>query len=626
MEKFERSVVVSAEDNNKRAEKFILHHFRDIVISKELCRQCFKRGEILVNNSPIETSRILHKDAIVQVSIDQSEIKRSRLNLSITVKYEDHHLAVVLKPPGVHMRGLQESLPFLLDSSRSIASETPYLCINQLQRSMNGLVILSKSREMHEKLLSMDKSGDIKFRYRLVCHGKFDESAKTAASNCEESIDNDNNDVIHGQKSIVVDNDNNAINNTKSSSTINNRETDVDNNSATTIIRHASLQLPFAIHPISTTRSTSGEGNYLTTLDIIHHNHAQVSLSAIKDYFMRIKHPIVGHNTASKQLKSCKDKGILMALVEVAFEHPVTRENVCVECDEPRKLKTICQREQNFYEKKRAARIAEAKLYGIENAVVLNDNLEMQSGLPLAYIAGEKSFCGLQFMVSNQTMIPRASTEHLVRATLDIYKTQILSNKVADNITKSFRILDVGTGSGCILIAIMHSILSLSEYDTTDAGIFGMGIDISPLALDVAKNNAKRHLHKQQSLYCFAKGNMEYLHNDPLLSQKNFDVIVCNPPYLDITKPLPPSDPRSHEPSHAIYCSEEGYKCYRLLSKSLDKSLALGSQVLNERGFVVLEVGASMAKKVKGIFNDWCCVKSIKDQQGFERCLVFRRK
>jgi len=231
-------------------------------------------------------------------------------------------------------------------------------------------------------------------------------------------------------------------------------------------------------------------------------------------------------------------------------------------------------------------------------------------------------------MVSNQTMIPRASTEHLVRATLDIYKTRLLAdaNEATDNITKSFKILDVGTGSGCILIAIIHSILSLPEYNTANASIFGMGIDISPLALDAAKSNAKRHLHKQQSLYCFAKGNMEYLHNDPLLSQKNFDVIVCNPPYLDITKPLPPNDPRSHEPSHAIYCSEEGYQCYRLLSESLDKSLALGSQVLNKESLVVLEVGATMAKKVKRIFNDWCCIKSIKDQQGFERCLVFRRK
>ena len=145
MQKFETSVVVSAEDSNKRAEKFILLHFRDVVMSKELCRQCFKRGEILINNSPIEASRILRKDTIVQVSIDQSEVKRSRLNLSITVKYEDHHLAVVLKPPGVHMRGLQESLPFLLDSSRSIASETPYLCINKLQRSMNGLVSIFSS-------------------------------------------------------------------------------------------------------------------------------------------------------------------------------------------------------------------------------------------------------------------------------------------------------------------------------------------------------------------------------------------------------------------------------------------------------------------------------------------------
>jgi release factor glutamine methyltransferase len=227
-------------------------------------------------------------------------------------------------------------------------------------------------------------------------------------------------------------------------------------------------------------------------------------------------------------------------------------------------------------------------------------------------------------------MIPRKSTELLVRTILDIYKTQFVRLKTNEatgsRVAKEFRLLDVGTGSGCILIASIRSILSLPEYNPADVSIFGMGTDISPLALDVAKKNAQKHIQSQESLYCFAEGDMEYLHNDPLLFQKKFDIIVCNPPYLDILTPLPPNDLRAHEPSHAIFCQEGGYGCYRALSESLHKSFALDSEVLNKDGLVILEVGATMAKKVKSMFDGWHCIKSMKDQQGFERCLVFKRK
>src|SRR5687767_4972084 len=125
--------------------------------------------------------------------------------------------------------------------------------------------------------MNLLKNGAIRQRYRILCHGKF------------PSLDNE-----------------------------------------TFFHKHAP---PFALQHIAFTRSTSGEGKCLTTLDVVLNNSSTISSAGIREYFVQVYHPIVGSNSCSKESKSCKDKSIMMALLEVTFNHPVTGEEVKVTID-----------------------------------------------------------------------------------------------------------------------------------------------------------------------------------------------------------------------------------------------------------------------------------------------------
>ena len=95
---------------------------------------------------------------------------------------------------------------------------------------------------------------------------------------------------------------------------------------------------PFALQHVTFTRSTSGEGRHLTTLDVVLNNSSAISSAGIREYFFRVHHPIVGSNSFTKELKSCNGKSLMMALLEVTFNHPVSGEEIRVTIDEPKKF------------------------------------------------------------------------------------------------------------------------------------------------------------------------------------------------------------------------------------------------------------------------------------------------
>jgi release factor glutamine methyltransferase len=230
-------------------------------------------------------------------------------------------------------------------------------------------------------------------------------------------------------------------------------------------------------------------------------------------------------------------------------------------------------------------------------------------------------------------MVPRPSTEYLVRAIIDLYLNKLDSGfwkdqgYDGDNI---FSILDCGTGSGCILISVLHYILSQKVQITKiiPPHVFGLGLDINSSALEIARKNAERHLKlfiSDKSNYDFQKGDFTSLHNYGLVHNKHFDILVCNPPYLDIAQSLPNDDARNFEPPEALFAEESGYKFYRLLYESLEHSYTKKLDILKGDSLIILEVGSKMAEKVKKIFAGWDCIKAIRDHQGFERCLIFTR-
>jgi release factor glutamine methyltransferase len=239
----------------------------------------------------------------------------------------------------------------------------------------------------------------------------------------------------------------------------------------------------------------------------------------------------------------------------------------------------------------------------------------------------------LKFIVSQDTMIPRPSTEYLVRAAIDIYLNKLESEfwkgrrEDGDNV---FSIIDCGTGSGCILVSVLHYILSQKFQITTKTlpHIFGLGLDINSSALEIARKNAERHLKlliSDDNNYDFQKVDFSSLHNYVPAHNRYFDILVCNPPYMDVAQSLPNDDPRNFEPTNALFAEEGGYKSYRLLHESLEHSYTKKINILKEESLIILEVGSKMAKKVKEIFTGWECIKTIIDHQGLERCLIFTR-
>lgn len=205
---------------------------------------------------------------------------------------------------------------------------------------------------------------------------------------------------------------------------------------------------------------------------------------------------------------------------------------------------------------------------------------------PLAYILGEWDFMGLSFEVSPDVLIPEQDTENLIE-------------EIMKDLHDSDRILDLCTGSGCIL-------LSLLKYSN---GTTGVGTDLSERALAMAKRNAERlGLTDRVDLRC---GDLFA----PIGENERFDIIVSNPPYIktETIEHLAP-EVRDHEPMMALDGGEDGLSFYRRIIPEAVRHLVTG-------GYLFLEIGYDQAKSVATLMRDagYYDVRTIKDYGGNDR-------
>ncbi|HLY42109.1 MAG TPA: peptide chain release factor N(5)-glutamine methyltransferase [Terracidiphilus sp.] len=217
-------------------------------------------------------------------------------------------------------------------------------------------------------------------------------------------------------------------------------------------------------------------------------------------------------------------------------------------------------------------------------------------GEPIQYITGECEFYGLPFRVTPDVLIPRPETEHLVE-------------KVGEFAPRfrAPRILDVGTGSGCIAISIAH--------DWGDADI--TAVDISDRALEIARGNAKR--------IGFAE-HIRFLQGDLLapVAGKRFEIIVSNPPYVPNTdRALIAVEVREYEPAVALFAgadSVDGLDIYRRLIPAAFDALVPG-------GFIALEIGFTQADSVRALLSarGFTAIETTPDLQGIPRVLTAQR-
>ncbi len=207
---------------------------------------------------------------------------------------------------------------------------------------------------------------------------------------------------------------------------------------------------------------------------------------------------------------------------------------------------------------------------------------------PLAYITGHKEFWGLDFLTSTATLIPRPDTETLVEAALEEGKAPRT-------------ILDLGTGTGCLLLACLH------EFPSA----FGVGVDLNPQATNLARRNAQRLGLGNRAVFLTGSwaGALDH----------RFDLVVSNPPYIesaDIPGLMP--EVAAYEPAMALDGGTDGLAAYAAIFAALPYILAPG-------GMAVLELGVGQAKSVSELAKKTGFDHEFRrDISGINRAIILR--
>jgi release factor glutamine methyltransferase len=262
------------------------------------------------------------------------------------------------------------------------------------------------------------------------------------------------------------------------------------------------------------------------------------------------------------------------------------------------------------------------------------------AGEPTQHLTGKQEFWGLEFLVTPDVLIPRPETEHVVEVALDrLALREVRAGRPNKSEGFGLGIADIGTGSGCIAIALAKELPGATIY----------GTDISSRALAVARRNATRHsvcdrirflecnlldglFHRAAA--CADTSNVGAQHAAPLLGQEApngspvtnhqsplFDLIVSNPPYIGRREAgTLAREVRDHDPELALYGGEEGYELYGELIRQAAAHLKPG-------GILVLELGHNSLPAVEPLLDTahWTNVSVTNDLAGIPRVIAAER-
>jgi release factor glutamine methyltransferase len=268
------------------------------------------------------------------------------------------------------------------------------------------------------------------------------------------------------------------------------------------------------------------------------------------------------------------------------------------------------------------------------------------AGEPTQHLTGKQEFWGLEFEVTPDVLIPRPETEHVIEVALDrLALRELRANRPQKSAGEGLQIADIGTGSGCIAIALAKELPAANFVAT----------DISPAALALAKRNAQRHAvadridfreanllspvgaqHTAPLLGAISTEAQSRFHESQVTSNQpptydsplatrhsplSFDLIASNPPYIGHREaPSLPREVRDHEPPSALFGGEEGYELYAdLISQS--------ARHLKPGGILVLELSHNSLPAVQPLLDakDWTNVGVTNDLAGIPRVLAAER-
>jgi release factor glutamine methyltransferase len=226
------------------------------------------------------------------------------------------------------------------------------------------------------------------------------------------------------------------------------------------------------------------------------------------------------------------------------------------------------------------------------------------TGVPAQYIIGHQEFWGLDLIVSPAVLVPRPETEHVVETVLDLARAggAVESQKRRTGMSALHKIVDVGTGSGAIAIALATE-LPTSQIDATE---------ISAEALEVARANAARHE---------LTARIRFHQTDLLrgLPQAAFDIVVSNPPYVgESEEDQVQLEVRKFEPRTAVFAGPTGLEVIEQLIPQAHAALGPG-------GWLVFEISGTIAQRVPSLLSGWSEVAITNDLQGIARVARARK-
>jgi release factor glutamine methyltransferase len=225
-------------------------------------------------------------------------------------------------------------------------------------------------------------------------------------------------------------------------------------------------------------------------------------------------------------------------------------------------------------------------------------------GEPVAYILGHRDFYGETFEVNSDTLIPRPETEHIIEETLK------WAEKDGRSLDQPYRILDLGTGTGCVGLTLLKKLPSAKLAS----------VDLSEKALAVAARNAAN---------LGVSDRVQFVHADAanadkvlsvvknFMSESTVDILVSNPPYIAHEDPAVEANVKKYEPSMALFADDEGLNLLKTWSQNYKFNLSSQALVLMEMG---MTQGPAMKNHFEGlgVFNE---VRVIKDLSGHDRVI-----
>jgi release factor glutamine methyltransferase len=218
-------------------------------------------------------------------------------------------------------------------------------------------------------------------------------------------------------------------------------------------------------------------------------------------------------------------------------------------------------------------------------------------GIPAQYLTGHQEFWGMDFLVTPAVLIPRPETEHVIETVLRLDDENRASSPAGLT-----HIVDIGTGSGCIALALAKEFPHAEIHAT----------DISPPALEIARTNAARH----------QLDNRIRFHQTDLLQglvPGTFDFVVSNPPYVGESEADEVQlEVRKFEPRNAVFAGPTG-------TEVIERLIPQAHAALKPAGWLVIEISGTIAERVKPMLAAWQQVDIINDLQGIPRVAAARR-